>query len=200
MVADMGVRTGRSVRFQVTALATVIVAAILMATGAALLVVQRQSLVSAVDDGLRRRADDLAVLVAETVPATLPGSDDDSAAQILTSEGRVIGSSPNLRQGDAIAPDPGEREVITEVHVAGLEDSFRVLSRAVNVATGRLIVHVATATDDVSDSVEILRTSLLVVVPAAVVLLAVAIWWLVGRARAMRKRKGKPQDKANPDG
>jgi len=178
----MGHHRFRSVRFQVTALATLIVAGVLAATALALILIQQRSLTAAVDDGLHRRADDLAALVATTVPDSLPGSEDDTAAQLVAPDGRVIVSSPNIAADMPMAPDPGDSVVVAERHVAGVEDSFRVLSRSATSGDGRLIIHVATATDDVTDSVGILRTSLLVIIPAVLVVLAAAIWWLVGRA------------------
>ncbi len=178
----MGHHRFRSVRFQVTALATLIVAGVLAATALALIFTQQRSLTAAVDDGLHRRADDLAALVATAVPDSLPGSEDDTAAQLVAPDGRVIVSSPNIAADMPMAPDPGDSVVVAERHVAGVEDSFRVLSRSATSGDGRLIIHVATATDDVTDSVGILRTSLLVIIPAVLVVLAAAIWWLVGRA------------------
>lgn len=181
MAADVAVLRSRSVRFQVTALATLIVAVLLLAVAVALLIVQQQSLTAAVDDGLRRRADDLAAVVGVAIPERLPGSDDDYAAQLVAADGSVLVSSPNLT-AVALAPDPGDAEVIAERTVAGLEDSFRVLSRSVETSGGRLVIHVATATDDISDSVGVLRTSLLVTIPLAIIALAATIWWLVGRS------------------
>ena len=184
MEVDLHGHTTRSVRFRVTALATAIVAVLLLGVAIALLVIQQRSLTAAVDDGLRRRADDLAALVASTVPESLPGSDDDNAAQLVAEDGTVIVASPNLVGGDAMAPDPGEIEIVAERRLSGPEDTFRVLSRSAPSTSGRLIIHVATASDDVADSVAVLRNSLLAIVPLAIGLLAATIWWLVGRALA----------------
>ncbi len=171
----------RSVRFQVTALATIILAVVLSAVGLALLIVQQRSLTAAVDEGLRRRADDLATVVVNSIPDSLAGADDDYAAQLVAADGSVLVSSPNLA-GDVIAPDPGTAEVIVERRLEGPEDTFRVLSRSVDTSQGRLVVHVAAAADDITDSVGVLRGSLLVAVPLAIVVLAGTIWWLVGRS------------------
>jgi signal transduction histidine kinase len=181
MVVDVINLRTRSVRFQVTALATVIVAVLLCAVAVALLVVQQRSLTAAVDEGLRRRADDLAGVVSETIPDSLSGADDDYAAQLVAGDGSVLVSSPNL-VGGAIADDPGDAEVIAERHLADLDDAFRVLSRSVEASDERIIVHVATAADEISDSVDVLRRSLLVTIPLAVAALAATIWWLVGRS------------------
>ncbi len=177
----MGDLRNRSVRFQVTALAAVVVAVLLIVMAGALLVAQQRSLRAAIDDGLRRRADDLASLLVEAVPDSLPGSDDDYAAQLVAADGVVLLSSPNVAD-IPMAPDPAAGELISERRVAGPEDTFRILSRSVETDRGRLVVHVATAADDISDSVGALWRSLLVAIPLAVAVLATAIWWLVGRA------------------
>lgn len=181
-MADLRRFSASSVRFRVTALATVIVAVLLVTVALALLIVQKQTLTAAVDDALRRRAEDLAAVVAVTVPAALSGSDDDNAAQIVAGDGTVLVSSLNVNDDQPMAPDPGQLEVIAERALDEPDDAFRVLSRATESGQGRLIIHVATATDEISDSVEVLRNSLLVVIPLAIALLAATIWWLVGRA------------------
>jgi signal transduction histidine kinase len=163
-------------------LATIIVAVVLSTVGVALLVAQRSTLTAAIDDGLRRRADDLASVIAEEPPATLTGTGDDDAAQLVTPDGDVVAASINLVTSGPIAPDPGGVEVIAERTVTAVDEQFRILSRSVAAPDGRLILHLATAADDVSDSVDALRNSLLVAIPAAVALLAIVAWWLVGRA------------------
>jgi signal transduction histidine kinase len=174
--------SARSVRFQIAAMAMFIVVVLLASVGLALLIVQQRMLTAALDDGLRRRADDLAVVIGETIPESLPGSDDDDAAQLVATDGSVIVSSPNVAAMGPLAPDPAGVEVIAERDLVEPDDSFRVLSRSVMSPEGRLILHLATASDDVSDSVAVLRNSLLVAIPLAVALLGLAIWWLVGRA------------------
>ncbi len=47
-----------------------------------------------------------------------------------------------------------------------------------------MVVHAAATLDDVSESTNALTRSLVVAVPAAVVLLAAVVWWLVGRTLA----------------
>jgi signal transduction histidine kinase len=172
----------RSVRFRVTGLATLLVAIVLVVVAVALLLVQHRALTAAVDDGLRRRADDLAAVVAVAVPATLAGSGDDDAGQLVTPTGEVAASSGNLAGFGPIAPDPGSVETIRTLRIAGPDDDFRVLSRSVQSPAGRLVLHVATAADDIADSVAVLQTSLLIAIPIALVVLALVAWWLVGRA------------------
>lgn len=181
--ADMARLPTRSVRFRVTGLATVIVAVLLTTVAVGLVQVQQRTLTAAVDDGLRSRADDLTAAIAEAIPVSLAGVDDDTAAQLVTVDGTVLVASPNLTVDVPIAAvPPATADVIAEVRVMGPDDTFRVLSRRVSAPNGQLVLYVATASDEVSDSVAILRGSLLLAIPLAVALLAAAIWWLVGRA------------------
>ncbi len=166
-----------------TIIASVIVAVVLTIVAFAIVIVQHRVLTAAVDDGLRRRADDLAAVVAESMPEALVGVDDDSAAQIATDAGMVLVASPNLDGEPAIDVNPaGGAEVLTVQLLVNPDDTFRVLSRRIESPVGPVILHVATATDDVSDSVSAVRNSVLVATPLAVAALATTIWIMVGRA------------------
>jgi signal transduction histidine kinase len=146
-------------------------------------VVQHRVLTAAVDDGLRRRADDLAAATALAIPDALIGVDDDSAAQLTTPDGVVLVESPNLGGAGEIGTAPGEGgEAISVQFLMAPDDSFRVLSRRIASPVGPVVLHVAAATDDVTDSVAALRNSLLVAIPATVMALAATIWLMVGRA------------------
>jgi signal transduction histidine kinase len=134
------------------------------------------------DDSLRARASDLAAVVADAIPATLSGTGDDEGGQIVTPDGVVVASSLNLQRSGPLAPDPGEDVVIATRHIPALNDSFRVLSRSASGPDGRLVLHVVTAADNVTDSVAALRNSLLLLIPLTLVVLAAIIWWLAGRA------------------
>ncbi len=61
------------------------------------------------------------------------------------------------------------------------DERFRLLSRRAGSPDGPVVVHVAGSLDDVEESVGVLRTSLWAGVPAVTALLAVVVWWLVGR-------------------
>ena len=159
-----------------------LVAVVLLVVAVALLLVQQRALTGAVDDGLRRRADDLVAVIAVAPPSTLAGSGDDDAGQLVTPAGEVVAASSNLSGSGPIASDPGATEIIRTLPIAATNDDFRVLSRSVQSPGGRLVLHVATAADDISDSVAVLRTSLLIAIPIALAALALVVWWLVGRA------------------
>lgn len=102
-----------SVRFRVTALATLAVVAVLALTGVVLVTVQTRLLTENLDeaiaihvDGLatRAQAGDLATEVAG------PG-DDDSVAQVVDEGGRVVAASPNIAgRGPVASPPAGPQQ------------------------------------------------------------------------------------------
>ena len=59
--------------------------------------------------------------------------------------------------------------------------SFRVISRSVEGPGGPVVIHIAGTTDDIAESTRVLAASLLVIAPVVAALLAVLVWWLVGR-------------------
>jgi heavy metal sensor kinase len=174
-----------TVRFRVTALATLAVLGVLVVTGIGLVATQRALLVEGLDESLEARVVTIADLAeADTLPETIPSLlDDDDISQVVTDDGLVVAASSNAAGIPPIAepPDPDGASLRT---VDGLgEDgaAYRVLSATVDGAAGPLVVHVAANLDDIEESIRLLRTSLLVAVPVVIAVLAAVIWWLVGR-------------------
>jgi signal transduction histidine kinase len=162
-------------------------ALVLVATAVLVVSVQRQKLMESLDDSLRQRADDLTLLSQDrSPPPVLPSRDDvDTLAQIVRKDGFVLAASAVLANEAALADAPaGSNDRIRTV--GGLRSvgqrRYLLLSRGINTATGPLVIHVAARLDDVEDSTSILGTSLAVAVPVVTLLLAVLVWWLVGRA------------------
>jgi signal transduction histidine kinase len=173
-------RRTAAVRFRITALAALAVAAVLGGTGVALVAVQARVLTNSLDASLNQRAEDLAALVAAGPSSgALPGDDDDIVAQVVDGDGRVLAASPALAGEPALrlpADTPAEP---VDVEVDG--DDYRALARPVDVPGGRATLYVVGELDDIRESVAILATSLLVAVPVAVAALAALVWWLAGR-------------------
>jgi len=185
--ADRLRRLTATVRFRITATAALVVLLVLSTAAVAVVVAQRQLLTRDLENGLRQRADDLAELVRIGQMPSRPGAiDDDTAAQIVTLDGRVVGASANLEGASTPIADPppaaGPAETLRTLDELPVDDdAFRVLSRRVDTASGPLVIHVASALDEIGESTEVLRTLLTIAVPAVTALLAALIWWLVGR-------------------
>jgi len=174
-----------SVRFRVTALAALVVVAVLTVTGLALVAAQRRLLTQSLDDLLRERA---AAVAADAGRAPLASvlarpEDDDILTQVVAADWRVLAASPGAPAVAMAATPPVDRnETLHEVDgVPGNERAFRVLSRRVPGAQGLVVVHVAGALEDIEDSTHVLVVTLSVAVPAAALVLAGMVWALVGR-------------------
>ncbi len=178
-------RRGTTVRFRITAVAALAVAAVLTLTGAALVVAQRRILTGNLDEALAAQAGAIAASVAAgPVPATLvPGVDDDGIGQVVDADGRVLAATPGDERTTPIADLPAgstERRTIDDVPGdAGVR--YRLFSRRAESPDGPVVVHTAAPLDDIAESTALLARSLAVAVPAATALLAVVVWWLVGR-------------------
>ncbi|HKE99789.1 MAG TPA: HAMP domain-containing sensor histidine kinase [Actinomycetes bacterium] len=173
-----------TVRFRVTALAVVAVAGVLLATGIGLVTAQRQLLTENVEETIRQRADDLATLVTTgQVPLALTQT-EGTLEQIVTPDGRVLAASPTILTAPPLGPSPpGDRTEIlrTVEHLPTDAAPFRLLTRRVRGRDGTVVLHVASALDDVEDSARVLAATLTVAIPAVTAILAALVWRLVGR-------------------
>jgi len=173
----------RSIRFRVTAIATLGVAAVLVAGGAALVLLQRSALIATLDQTIAQRADDI-VALAETgavLPDELAASAEEGFAQLVGNDGTVLASTTNLSGSPALPleVDPGSSENPRTTAVREVDDDvFRVLSRQV---PGVGVLHVGTTYDVVAESAAALASALVLIVPVLVAAMGVIVWWLVGR-------------------
>ncbi|HEX6424140.1 MAG TPA: ATP-binding protein [Acidimicrobiales bacterium] len=174
-------------RFRITATAALGVAAVLAAAGAGLVVTQRRVLTDSLDESLAEEAAAIAADVgAGRLPATLgPVGDDDAVAQVVA-RGEVVAATANA-PGAPLTDVPPADGVATRT-IAGVptdeDERFRLLTRRVDVGGqpgGTAGVLVAAPLDDIDESTTLLARSLAVAVPAATMVLAALVWWLVGR-------------------
>jgi signal transduction histidine kinase len=177
----------RTMRFRVTALATVLVLGALAVGSVALVVFQRHVLVDDLDDVLADDADDLATTIdGGTIPAVLdPRGDDDVVAQVVAPDGQVLAASANLGDAQplvepgAVEPGAGPRTVDG---IGDDDERYRLLTRQIDRGgDGQVVLVLATPLDDVDESIRVLVTSLAVGVPLLGVVLAAGVWVLVGR-------------------
>lgn len=177
----------RTVRFRITAIATVAVAVVLSVTATALVLVQHRRLTANIDRGLRQTAGDLRTLLATASdpPAAFADRGPEDFAQLIAG-GRVIAATPNLKGRGPLRSLPAGRTetIVTRHDLPHTDDAFRVLAQTVTTPDGPAVLIVGTSRDEVSDSVAALLASLAVALPAVVLLLAALVWWLSGRALA----------------
>lgn len=171
-----------SIRFRITALATAVVAVVLVVASFSLVTAQRTLLTDSLDEALTQRADDIvALLAARPLPEELSQGAREGFAQLISDDGEVLVATPNLRGFPAMEITTHPTEMVTMQTVEGLEvddDRFRVLSRELE---GIGTLHVGTTYDVVSESTTALTSSLSVTIPVIMVALGALVWWLVGR-------------------
>jgi signal transduction histidine kinase len=171
----------RSIRFRITALASVAVAVVLVAAGAALVLLQRNGLIDVLDENLTQRADDIVALTENgDLPQELATGANEGYAQLVGTDGRVLVSSPNLSGEPALPfeppPDSGDAFQIIEVPTVD-DDLFRALTRTIPDVG---VLYLGTTYDVVAESAATLISALAWIIPVLVLALAALIWWLVG--------------------
>jgi len=176
-----------SLRFRITAVATVLVALVLGATAVFSVQAQRRSLTERVDEQLEQRATEVSGLVTRgTVDQALAGEGgDETLTQVVAADGEIVAASANLAGEPAVAEPLGKGEpqrIRTVDAVPVGDDEFRLLSRGIETRDGTYVVHVAAAFDDVTESVAVLTRNLALAFPAVLVVLAAIVWVVVGRA------------------
>ncbi len=177
-------RLARTVRFRVTALAMLAVVAVLVVTGIVLVGSQRRTLTSNIDEGLVQGSDSLERALAAGVPSFLGGfGDDDTVAQVVSADGRVLASTANVAGRGPIAELPAHSApgISSARNLPHDQAEFRVLRRRVDTPQGPMVILVASTLGDVEESANALATSLTLAVPAVAGLLGALVWWLVGR-------------------
>lgn len=178
----------RSLRFRLTAVATVVVTLVLAASAFALLVVQRRQLTANLDASLVQRADTVAAAFADDVTNTpLNSNDEDRAIQLVGTDGSVLVATSNLAGLPPLttAPVDNADDVIETSDDLPLEDdSYRVLSRRIDTPEGPAVLHVAENSDDLEEAIRNLGLALAASIPVIAVLLAALTWGLTGRTLA----------------
>lgn len=171
-----------SVRLRVTAAATLALIVVLIVAGIALVAAQRRQLVDRVDEAVRQRAVELTVdLRAEIGPGVFAGPGDDIVAQVIGPHGKVLASSLALAGKPALSRERRWSGART-VHNVPLQGGvYRLAARRITTPAGRVTLLVAGSIDDISDSTGAVRRSLLVGIPAVAAVLALLVWFVVGR-------------------
>ena len=195
-----------SVRARTTGIALLVVAVALVAGGVALVVALRVALTDGVERSVRQEAESAAdVLTDGGTPAVLTGDDDDTVAQVLDADGRVVAASPGLVDDDADDPDdsddddsgdpdgPGGDVAIAPdlrsgrsatVELPDEDETFLAVAVRADTPDGPRTVVVASTLEVVDESTDTVATLLVVGLPVLLLIVAVTTWRVVGRALA----------------
>ena len=185
-----------SVRVRTTALATLVVGLTVALGGVALVLVLRITLTHSVERAVRQQAVAAAELVAAGKTSALVegnaiGADDDTLAQIIDAEGRVVEASPALRSGadddmsgQPLAPGLAAGETATVQLPDDSERFLAVAAEADNSTAGRQTVVVAGTLEVVDESVGTVTFLLTIGLPLLLLVVAATTWRMVGRTLA----------------
>lgn len=171
-----------SVRLRVTVAATLAVIAVLSIAGFALVQAQHRQLVDRVDETINQRASELvAELRLGNRAALVSGRGGDTVGQLIAADGRILAASPALEGKRALATDPYRNSAHT-IRTAPLEGrDYRLVARPLSTPDGHAVLLVAGSLDDVAESTDAVRRSLLIGIPSVAAVLALLVWVLVGR-------------------
>lgn len=177
-----------SLRTRMVALATVLVAVVLVAGGALLAIGLRTVLLDNALTAATVRAEELAAIAAEgTVPSPIPIAGQDEALAQVVVGGRVVASSANI-DGESPLPltPPEDGDVIrrTTLPIEDDDDRFSVVSRAVGTPDGDGVVHVAVSVSEIDEVVATAARVGLTGLPLLLVPLGWLLWVVVGRTLA----------------
>lgn len=168
----------RSIRFRITAIAVALSAGLMLAVSLLMVSVLRWQLTDNLDEGLSQRADTIESVASNVAPSELV-VDEDLLVQLVDVGGAVVMSSSNLTDAAPIASlEPGIRTLGT---IHGRPETFRVLTRVIEIPSGPATLLVGINYDDVNDPLGIVSKLLAGVVPAVLLVLGLLVWWLTGR-------------------
>jgi signal transduction histidine kinase len=187
------------IRLRVTLAFALVSAVVLAALGYFVYARFDSELSEQIDQSLRTHGDDIASLVANGDLARnsrLLGR-EESFAQVLTANGQIYASTPQLDGDPQITPVEAARAsqdsfIVTRDSVRSISGDARLLARPADGPGGRFVVVAAASLDDRNDSLASLGTILLIGIPVALLLASVAGYVVSGRAlrpvEAMRRR------------
>jgi len=179
----------RSLRFRITALATLAVAAFLALAGAGGIRVVTFVLYRGAEDAARAQAQTVAALVrANQVPNPLPAVTGTAAVQVLDGSGRVLGSSAGGDRLTALATGrqvaqlrDGDRLTLPATRLGG-SVPLRVVGVAADSGSRVATVLVAIPVADVERTGQVLAVATLVVSVVALTGFALVCWTVTGSA------------------
>lgn len=180
----------RGVRWRTTAAATLTVAVFLAIAALVFAFAQRQQLEQSITEAARQQAGDIAAQVErEGAAADLAaGAGDQSLVQIVDADGNVVAASPSVDGEPPVVdtrPEPGSTVTLRSSTLPiGEGEAFVVVARGVSGPDGPLVILVAQSLELVGESTGVVVNLLLIGYPVVVLGVALASYWLVGRALA----------------
>lgn len=179
--------TERRLRWRLTAVATLVLAAILAVAAVSIVLLFQRSLNATADDLSRTRALDVAAAVeGDALSQVLVDVGDDSVAQVVGAEGRVLAASANLGDSGPITSLRPEGDEPTAYDLEDVRDDdqtedFRVWAVTASGPDGPAVVYVGHSTEATVEAVASLVGALALGLPIVLVLATALLWLLIGR-------------------
>ncbi len=173
------------IRVRLTVVSAVLMALVIGALGVFVYTRLQASLLSAVDDRLQDRAEDLLLDAGDgpIVPEPWTSDPGDAFIQVYGSDGGLMESSPDVAAGPLLTPvqvaNPGPRSLVADVTTT--EETVPARMRLVPMTGGGALL-VGAAIQDEEATLARLRPLLLVGGPLAIVLASVVAWLVTGAA------------------
>lgn len=132
------------------------------------------------------------LVLTDALPEVLePTGREVGQVQVIDQYGVVISRTPGLGTAtrlDVVDAPPVGQQVVTRVDGAGIDndpdEQYQVIARTVSAADGPVTIHAVTSLTPGVRAEEYLRTRLLLLLPLLVMVAAVVIYRVVGRALA----------------
>lgn len=179
--------TERRLRWRLTAVAALVLAAILVVAAVSIVLVFQRSLIATADDLSRTRALDVAAAVeGDALSQVLVDVGDDSVAQVVGAEGRVLAASANLGDSGPITSLRPEDDEPTAYDLEDVRDDdqtedFRVWAVTASGPDGPAVVYVGHSTEATVEAVASLVGALALGLPIVLVLATALLSVLIGR-------------------
>jgi heavy metal sensor kinase len=183
---------GIPIRLRLTLVFALVMAIVLTGLGLFLYLRLDAALDEALDHSLRSRADDIAALVSSgrfglDEGASRLAEHDESFAQVLSTDGEVLDSTPELGEARLLTEEELQRAkratiVVERTDLPGAEEPVRLLATPVDAQGGRLVVVVGASTEQRADALESLVTQLAIIGPIALLLVSLAAYGLAAAA------------------
>lgn len=167
-----------------TAAATLVVGIALAAGGVMLVLVLQRSLTRDIQTTAQLRAQDVVALLDAGRPPQRLAVDnaEESVVQVIDRTGRVVAASANIAGRPPVGElRPGQARTVPQLPI-GDDESYRLV--ALGSADGRYVVLVARTLDPVREGSAVVAGALAVGLPVLMLLVAVTVWKVTGRALA----------------
>jgi two-component system, OmpR family, sensor kinase len=191
------------IRLRVTLVFTVAMALVLAAVGLFLYLRLEAQLDESIDNGLRSRAGEVSTLAAASETGLKRShkasliEQDESFAQVLTEDGRLIDSTPQLGSQSVLTPTELAKASASPIYfersgLPGIETTARLLAAPIDSRNDGLVAVVGSSLGDRNEALDNLAALLLIGGPVALILASLAGYWAAGSAlrpvEAMRRR------------